>query len=1500
MPIASGPTPPDSRRSTPQQLDNRHLTVSNLSRNDSLRSERSDKRVSFNNDVGIKHIPRGASKPPAVPTVQKTSPSPDEWAGCAPVKLQPNNLTPEELEKEAAHLVHLVDSINCKASPTTPKKHQDFTSRSLDRSQNRNGAVNGINYTRITNPIIKHLKADVNRRENRRKDGLSDSESDRYREARHKSVPNLLSPNNYNSRLDNRNSPYLANSVENLVEDKHSNLGPRGRQLGHPEVSYLSADNLLEAEPRKTTNLNGYKSLGNIQYCDSDSTDLSHTYRPKVNQIIGRLNGNLPPGPKYNSDASTTDRESSPTRRPVAPTRRLRHNHNKPFSYTQPNQRTTSRNISPSRHVESDDMYAQVDKHGMRQRLSMDSDYSAKIIITEDRPKNPYEGDDEAYETYQVQNNSFRDNRYSDYGLNLSRYELDSKNNTLNNNINMSSVAVQTDMSKSRNKDRRPMKGMAPQPPVAKEPFSDSYRREKDLKSDLPSADLVRQINHGFGRFDRSPSPPLRRAFNKTNAKPVIPLLSDTSDSEPEYRKRSDPLKKIRNQVLKEGNLEEEDEEWEEREMMNDQKRNLDFHPTGMRPLTIDEVEAMSLELDQHGGRRLVVAQKTDEARSSSLQKSHKSHVYGESKGERAYSEERARASKPLREKSQSNRDVSIPREKSLDRNQKNNLEKEKLAQEKAAKLIEKETEKKQKDTLKTKNKEKKAKESKEKKKKRIKIKFFYDPRPQDKPDEDPLTNFSEYKGNDRYETEKVPSSKPPRSKSYDSRSPSRERKPGREISSDPRHLRDSSRERTLSRPGRGRQQTRPSNDHGQYRQSGSGNERSSHDESHDGRRRVRSSDSLTRRDRYDGRDPYPERGERRGRYEYDNQNDKNRSSYNREERSSDKDRENRDNYEYYDEYNGREGYRNVFLQRREAYEQLEQNNERKDFLNGRRERSPDRRSANLKKDNYRLESPDREWSRQRDLRPDDSKTKKFEDKNISSPDEDGKQERVMRQRKKFLSALMTDGRAKSSNPPSPDTKGAPVDYKASTLKRSQSSTAHAAPERPYEPEEGQSEHESDPQPPPSITSSKPKASSKKSNTKTKKKKKSWSWGFLGLRSNKRKKKGRPSSRIGSEAGGSNVGGTVTLKRTNPQHLQGSRPTSRASSHRSSTRRSKPSVRASKIRKDTGSRGWTSKTHDQRETRQWESATLQRQGRGAPRGQKDYQRTTTTPTNRGARRLSDGSSASSASPRQPKGTQVGRNPGFKQRYFGESDTEPPRHPRGSGPGDYRSLPARTSRTPNKRPTRGGSAGSSLQSSESDDSHQGSRASHVSTGSNRSVYLHATAVADIPVQKEGGDPDRPGVQRQAKKVTRSFSLLAPWKPKHPREPHQIEYDSRDTRHAKPPRPPRRAAEPVGRSHTLTNKDSKLSGWLKKKKSKEALLLLHFDQTNLCSLFSFHSSLPPVAPSECLHVSLRQREKERERKRNGKKEKVREKEVNGERERGRKRKKDNKKERNEEKE
>ena len=984
MPTAAGPNPPD----------NRHLAVSSLSRNDSLKSERSDKRVSFNNDVGIKHIPRGASKQAVNHT--STLPNskqkkPDEWSGCHPVKLQPNNLTAEELEQEAAHLVDIVDSINCEASPLPKKKlqqpHKDFTSRSLDRSQkrnnlNRNGQPINSNYNRITNPIIKHLKADVNRRDNRRRDLHSDSDSDRYRAQRHKSVPDLLSatqngrvsnPSHFRNGIDNSIN---YSSVDNLLEEKTNNIIQAVNQSRGLHSSHHSADNLLDVEQNRS-NLVGYKSLGNIpHYTDSDSTDLSNHYkRPKVNQLIHSLNSGQRGDYRNTTDHSSDRESSSPPRGVVAPSRKHLHNNNQPFKYTvsKPSDLFIEREKSPFRETDSDRMYAQVNKHGIRQRLSMDSDYSAKIIITEDKPRNSYEGDDEAYETFNVQNNSMKNTRYGDYGLNLSRDDFNSKNNSMNNNINMSSVAVQTDtVAKALNKERH-KKGRAPQPPT--ENLYANYRpSRKDVGSELTSADLVRQINHGFGRFDRSPSPPPRKMFNPSNSRPHIPLLSDTSDSEPEYRRRSDPLAKIRNQVLMGERLQEEHdaEEWEEREMARYQQSKLqNSNANDMRPLTIDEVEALSVEFDQHGDRKLVLSNKAAEKRSASLQTSRHQTETRESYNDRSFSEERTRPTKPLREKSQTNRDNN--NQMTLERNKKNNLEKEKAAKEKKALEIEKENENKSaKDTLKSKGKDKKGKDTlKEKKKKRIKIKFFYDPRPQDKNSEDPLKRFTEYKGNDHKDSpEKPKTQKAPRSKSYDSRSQSRERDHIEEVSVNPQYARDSSRERTLSRPERNpRKSGSGSTDRLLYGRNGSGNDPSSHDESSDDRRRVRSTDSYDRRNRYDTRTEYNtiSRDERRSKLSYERdanydrggRQDKYNSSdeYDRDRpyRPSEKQNGYDPRYDEHNDYAGEEAMRrSTFLERRDAYERRDSNNvTRRDSFSPRKELSVDRVDSYNKRNSY-------------------------------------------------------------------------------------------------------------------------------------------------------------------------------------------------------------------------------------------------------------------------------------------------------------------------------------------------------------------------------------------------------------------------------------------------------------------------------------------------------------------------------------------------------------------
>jgi len=108
----------------------------------------------------------------------------------------------------------------------------------------------------------------------------------------------------------------------------------------------------------------------------------------------------------------------------------------------------------------------------------------------------------------------------------------------------------------------------------------------------------------------------------------------------------------------------------------------------------------------------------------------------------------------------------------------------------------------------------------------------------------------------------------------------------------------------------------------------------------------------------------------------------------------------------------------------------------------------------------------------------------------------------------------------------------------------------------------------------------------------------------------------------------------------------------------------------------------------------------------------------------------------------------------------------------------------------------GSVTSSVNSSESEHGSAGqsaiSRGTNQSNQSNRSVYLHATAVADIPSSKplNSGENKMTGSNLQkSKKISRSISLLAPFKKQAPKE-KEVLYDSSGqiTHSGKPPRAP----------------------------------------------------------------------------------------------------------------
>ena len=126
--------------------------------------------------------------------------------------------------------------------------------------------------------------------------------------------------------------------------------------------------------------------------------------------------------------------------------------------------------------------------------------------------------------------------------------------------------------------------------------------------------------------------------------------------------------------------------------------------------------------------------------------------------------------------------------------------------------------------------------------------------------------------------------------------------------------------------------------------------------------------------------------------------------------------------------------------------------------------------------------------------------------------------------------------------------------------------------------------------------------------------------------------------------------------------------------------------------------------------------------------------------------------------------------------------------------------SRTSAPPASRRKMPGSVTSSINSSESEPGSvpQSSR-------SNRSVYLHATAVAEIPASHPKNPPPDQAAGgpasnlKNSKKISRSISLLAPFKPKQTRGGvPEVNYDSSGNQvpyaGGKPPRPPPARRQP----------------------------------------------------------------------------------------------------------
>ncbi|XP_066946321.1 zinc finger CCCH domain-containing protein 13-like isoform X1 [Macrobrachium rosenbergii] len=1498
-----------------------------VARTESLKSERSDKRVSFNKDVGVKHIPRGQKTQQSSSSSSSSknnliraaaTPPPDEWAKCSEVYREPVNLSSQELEKQAQEIVKLLDHINCDSAPNSLA----FNTRSLDRPSKKNNNKNTSHHnynnvvfnnnvrnnkntnvlngeprgrprtlptSRTANPINRKVKGDVNRvqspspipnggplahHRHRSVDHLPDTDLDTpplsrraHHLAGHKSVPDLNTV--YYDNRDTNDYKYKQEpgvgykSVDNLYDGDEPDTVI---SFGNSKAGYKSVDNLTEGNQLSSRRLQGFKSVGHlpsVALSDTDTAEMTHhePYRPKVGNIIKKFNAEAE-GVRRGTHMMDMGTEMEPGHRgTLEPDRYRSHNNNQPFSYTGTAPLASVQAVrrlspprdlprpSPPRESPARDLpvYAQVSKRDGRAqtngRREMDRnyrntrqerEYSAKIIITDSdhrppyqdyddhspyrdtSPKNNYQDeDDDAYESYQVPEDNLRRLLHDDLmpqRMLSSEDLLDEYKELSNNNINMSSVGVQTDaLPKAPSRSRKTSKSPAPSPTrqipsqvqkqsmqrqqqnhhhMKKQEFSHHQNVRSDysvnhhsgstIHNNLTSASLVRQVNHGFGRTDRSPSPPPRVSATRQPRRNVVPLLSDTSDSEAEHRRQPfDPLARIRDQVMQREKLQEEEEEEEEARHGRIIKDSsvMPYKAEEMTPLTIDEVDALSLIMEDTGRKKLVVS---NQAQSNTVTRvsnhhSRRSETITEQHHSHSSKDSLSRPQKPPREKNHMPRESTPTRKEpsTLEKNKKNNIEKERAN--KVAKQKE---------------------EKKEKKKKRIKIKFFYDPRPQDDPSVDPLARFTEFRG----------SSSEERNSPRDEREDRRDRK---EEIKDEYHN-----ERVTTQREEYHSDRRERDDYSRHRRGLP--DVLEHEDTTDGLQERRSAS----RERLDTTPRPNKRGSRETRDSKSSREQSHESlnSYNNKRRDSKDSRDSRDNRTRESRSRSRDdrvSYDESADERRN-YEHNERSVDR-DYSDNDERGSPDGRPGRSLSDKYRsgpLYDPP-------------------EEENSPSPEipvteEDEKQQKIMRQRKKFFSVLRSDGR--SSSPP----KAVPPKSKT---------TAQPSPVRSNK--KGPAPTHPPPASSPSGEKAKEKTPAKK---KPPKKKRAWPWALLGLRGGGR-----------GQSHGSQAGGPASGKAAVSPSRVSSRASSRASS-RSSHRPRRPSVRASKIHRE-GPPVWFNREREEADegspppSQQWESSTLNRAElrarkdtrQGDSRGYSTTQRTTT------ARKYSAESSASSGAPPPQR---VARTTSFKHRYFGDTDIESNRGGVNAVP-DYRSLPNRASRSAHKNagksrrtatgprgmsPPVVGSAGSSLQSSESEvDSHGGShasrasKASHVSTGSNRSVYLHATAVADIPVRRGPDEtPSERAMSRQTKKVSKSFSMLAPWKPRHYRERYEVDYENHEahdnkgeannSKGALPPRPPRRQAndshdKKVNRSQSMY-KDSRLAGWLRRRRNKEA--------------------------------------------------------------------------------
>ncbi|ROT72901.1 hypothetical protein C7M84_008694 [Penaeus vannamei] len=524
-------------------------------RTESLKSERSDKRVSFNKDVGVKHIPRG-QKQQQIKNNLVRAPQEDEWAHCAAVHREPVNLSSRELEQQAEDLVKLLDH---GARARCPRAHrQPHQPPRQGRRQPRRaplplppaqrrparappplgrppaGLRPGLTPARAppAPPGRPQVRARPQRRLLRQQRGA---------------VVQVPAPGGA------RPGPRIGyKSIDALYErDEHGAKLNRAQSAG-----YKSVDNLTEHSQVGGGRLQGFKSVGHLPsttLSDSDDADMSRPkpYKNKVGNIIKKFNAESD-GTRHSNVLLETEMDVSP-RGTLEPDRFRNHNNNQPFSYTGSLPMATVqtvRRLSPTRDLppraspprdsppRDAPVYAQVNKKDARdaernyRNARQEREYSAKIIITDDdhRPfqdpyddhfrdaKNHYQEDDDAYESYQVPEDNIKRLLHEDImpaRMLSSEDLLEEYKEQSNNNINMSSVGVQTDaLPKAPSSASRTITELEAPPAGG------------NIHNNLTSATLVRQVNHGFGRTDRSPSPPLRRPQTRQPRRNVVPLLS--------------------------------------------------------------------------------------------------------------------------------------------------------------------------------------------------------------------------------------------------------------------------------------------------------------------------------------------------------------------------------------------------------------------------------------------------------------------------------------------------------------------------------------------------------------------------------------------------------------------------------------------------------------------------------------------------------------------------------------------------------------------------------------------------------------------------------------------------------------------------------------------------------------------------------------------------------------------------------------------------------------